>query len=78
MSSDVEMSAFGAAAISLRKPEKERVEAQTWPVDAKNACFVPGVKDLSIKGVVQNRQGCKVTVKCGNGEVGPIVSIQLV
>lgn len=62
MSSDVEMAAFGAAAIYLRKPEKERIEAQTRPFDAKNACFVPDVKDLYVKGVVQNRQGCKVTV----------------
>ncbi|CAB1342054.1 unnamed protein product [Coregonus sp. 'balchen'] len=67
--SDAEMAAFGAAAIYLRKPEKERIEAQTRPFDAKNACFVPDVKDLYIKGVVQNREGGKVTVKCGNGEM---------
>ncbi|CAB1342079.1 unnamed protein product [Coregonus sp. 'balchen'] len=51
------------------QPEKESIEAQTRPFDAKNACFVPDVKDLYIKGVVQNREGGKVTVKCGNGEV---------
>uniref|UniRef100_A0A3B4ZLK1 Myosin heavy chain, fast skeletal muscle-like n=1 Tax=Stegastes partitus TaxID=144197 RepID=A0A3B4ZLK1_9TELE len=63
MSSDAEMAQYGPAAVFLRKPEKERVEAQNRPFDARTACFVPDAKELYIKGVVQQREGGQVTVK---------------
>ncbi|XP_047426829.1 myosin heavy chain, fast skeletal muscle-like [Mugil cephalus] len=69
MSSDAEMAQYGPAAIFLRKPEKERVEAQNRPFDARTACFVPDVKVLYIKGVIQSREGDKVTVKTEANEV---------
>lgn len=69
MSSDAEMAVFGPAAIYLRKPEKERIEAQNRPFDAKSACFVPDTKELYIKSVVQSREDGKVTVQTEAGEV---------
>ncbi|CAI5676373.1 unnamed protein product [Oreochromis niloticus] len=63
MSTDAEMAQYGPAAIYLRKPEKERIEAQNRPFDARTACFVPEPKELYIKGVVQSREGGQVTVK---------------
>ena len=69
MSSDAEMAQYGPASIFLRKPEKERVEAQNRPFDARTACFVPDVKELYIKGVIQNREGGQVTVKTEADEV---------
>ncbi|XP_067403969.1 LOW QUALITY PROTEIN: myosin-13-like [Emydura macquarii macquarii] len=62
MSSDVEMSIFGAAAPYLRKPEKERIEAQNRPFDAKAACFVVDDKEMYVKGTIQSRESDKVTV----------------
>ncbi|XP_062294436.1 myosin heavy chain, fast skeletal muscle-like [Scomber scombrus] len=69
MSSDAEMAQYGPAAIFLRKPEKERVEAQNRPFDARTACFVPDAKELYIKGVIQQRDGGQVTVKTEAGEI---------
>uniref|UniRef100_A0A3Q1ARQ7 Myosin, heavy chain b n=1 Tax=Amphiprion ocellaris TaxID=80972 RepID=A0A3Q1ARQ7_AMPOC len=63
MSSDAEMAQYGPAAIFLRKPEKERVEAQNRPFDARTACFVPDAKELYIKGVIQQKEGGQATVK---------------
>uniref|UniRef100_A0A672PGR4 Uncharacterized protein n=1 Tax=Sinocyclocheilus grahami TaxID=75366 RepID=A0A672PGR4_SINGR len=68
MSSDAEMAQYGPAAIYLRKPEKERIEAQNRPFDAKTACFVPDAKELYIKGIIQNREGGKATVQTEAGE----------
>ncbi|XP_077412609.1 myosin-4-like isoform X3 [Vanacampus margaritifer] len=68
MSSDVEMAQYGPASIYLRKPEKERIEAQNRPFDAKTACFVPDTKDLYIRGVVQKKEGGKATVKTDANE----------
>ncbi|XP_062387004.1 myosin heavy chain, fast skeletal muscle-like [Sardina pilchardus] len=68
MSSDAEMSVFGSAAVYLRKPEKERIEAQNRPFDARAACFVPDAKDLFVKGVIQSKEGGKATVKTEAGE----------
>ncbi|KAM4598461.1 myosin heavy chain, fast skeletal muscle-like [Polymixia lowei] len=68
MSSDAEMAQYGPAAIYLRKPEKERIEAQNRPFDAKSACFVPDAKDLYIKGVIQKKEGGQATVKTEAGE----------
>ena len=63
MSSDAEMAAYGPAAVYLRKPEKERIEAQNRPFDAKAACFVPDAKDLYVRGTIQSKDGGVATVK---------------
>eukprot|EP00066_Takifugu_rubripes_P013361 XP_011602627.1 PREDICTED: myosin heavy chain, fast skeletal muscle [Takifugu rubripes] len=63
MSSDAEMAQYGPAAVYLRKPEKERLEAQNRPFDARTACFVPDAKELYVKGIVQSREGGQVIVK---------------
>ncbi|OCT66360.1 myosin-4 [Xenopus laevis] len=62
MASDAEMSVFGLAAPFLRKPEKERLEAQNKPFDAKNSCFVHDDKELYVKGTIASRDSSKVTV----------------
>ncbi|XP_067319910.1 myosin-1B [Anolis sagrei] len=67
MSSDAEMAVFGPAAPYLRKSEKERIEAQNKPFDAKNAVFVVEPKESYVKGTVQSREGGKVTVKTEKG-----------
>lgn len=69
MSSDAEMAQYGPAAVFLRKPEKERIEAQNRLFDARTACFVPDGKELYIRGVIQNRDGGRVTVKTNAEEV---------
>uniref|UniRef100_A0A663NC02 Myosin-13 n=1 Tax=Athene cunicularia TaxID=194338 RepID=A0A663NC02_ATHCN len=63
MSTDAEMAVFGEAAPYLRKSEKERIEAQNRPFDAKAACFVVDEKEMYVKGTIQSREGGKVTVK---------------
>ncbi|CAI5766159.1 myosin-1B-like isoform X4 [Podarcis lilfordi] len=68
MSSDAEMAIFGPAAPYLRKPEKERIEAQNKPFDAKNSVFVTDPKISYVKASVTAREGGKVTVKTENGE----------
>lgn len=70
MSSDAEMAQYGPAAVYLRKPEKERLEAQNRPFDARAACFVPDAKELYVKGVVQSREGDLFNVKTQTDEVG--------
>ncbi|KTF79589.1 hypothetical protein cypCar_00035200 [Cyprinus carpio] len=50
MSTDAEMAIYGKAAIYLRKPEKERIEAQNKPFDAKAACYVVDDKELGESG----------------------------
>ncbi|KAG5272517.1 hypothetical protein AALO_G00166410 [Alosa alosa] len=60
---DGEMAQFGAAAIYLRKPEKERLEAQTKPFDAKTACYVVDKEDLYVKGTIKNKEGGKCVVE---------------
>lgn len=72
MASDAEMAAFGEAAPFLRKTEKERIEAQNKPFDAKNSVFVVDPKISYEKGSVQSREGGKVTVKTEKGEVSKI------
>lgn len=69
MSSDAEMAQYGPAAVYLRKPEKERLEAQNRPFDARTACFVPDAKELYVKGIVQGREGGQVIVKTQADEV---------
>lgn len=57
------MAVYGKAAIYLRKPEKERIEAQNKPFDAKTACYVADTKELYLKGTILKKEGGKVTVK---------------
>ncbi|XP_067403819.1 myosin heavy chain, skeletal muscle, adult-like [Emydura macquarii macquarii] len=68
MSSDAEMAVFGVAAPFLRKSEKERIEAQNKPFDAKTSVFVVHPKESFVKSTVQSREGGKVTVKTEKGE----------
>nr|XP_015211512.1 PREDICTED: myosin-3 [Lepisosteus oculatus] len=68
MSSDAEMAVFGAAAPFLRKPERERIEAQNKPFDAKTAVFVTEPKEVYVKGVLQSKEGGKATVKTEAGK----------
>ena len=60
---DGDMECFGSAAIYLRKPEKERIEAQTKPFDAKTAFFVVDKEEDYLKGVLEKKEGGKATVK---------------
>ncbi|KAM8945710.1 myosin-1-like [Pelodytes ibericus] len=69
MSGDREMMAFGEAAQFLRKSEKERIEAQNQPFDAKTCVYVVDNKDLYVKGVIQSKEGKNVTVKTESGNV---------
>ncbi|XP_033618678.1 myosin-1 isoform X1 [Fukomys damarensis] len=67
MSSDSEMAVFGEAAPFLRKSEKERIEAQNRPFDAKTSVFVAEPKESFVKGTIQSRESGKVTVKTEAG-----------
>lgn len=69
MSTDAEMAIFGEAAPYLRKSEKERIEAQNRPFDAKAACFVVDDKQMFVKGTIQTREGSNVTVKTSDNTV---------
>ncbi|NXG38832.1 MYH1B protein, partial [Dromaius novaehollandiae] len=68
MSTDAEMAIFGEAAPYLRKSEKERIEAQNKPFDAKTSVFVVHAKESYVKSKVQSKEGGKVTVKTEGGE----------
>ncbi|NXT43983.1 MYH1B protein, partial [Pelecanoides urinatrix] len=68
MSSDSEMAIFGEAAPYLRKSEKERIEAQNKPFDAKSSVFVVHAKESFVKGTIQSKESGKVTVKTEGGE----------
>ncbi|XP_068932884.1 myosin-8 [Petaurus breviceps papuanus] len=67
MSVDSEMAIFGEAAPYLRKSEKERIEAQNKPFDAKTSVFVAEPKESYVKSIIQSREGGKVTVKTEDG-----------
>ncbi|NXW85811.1 MYSS protein, partial [Alopecoenas beccarii] len=67
-SPDAEMAAFGEAAPYLRKSEKERIEAQNKPFDAKSSVFVVHPKESFVKGTIQSKESGKVTVKTEGGE----------
>ncbi|XP_003778788.3 myosin-2 [Pongo abelii] len=67
MSSDSELAVFGEAAPFLRKSERERIEAQNRPFDAKTSVFVVEPKESFVKGTIQSREGGKVTVKTEGG-----------
>uniref|UniRef100_A0AAX7VDV5 Myosin, heavy chain b n=1 Tax=Astatotilapia calliptera TaxID=8154 RepID=A0AAX7VDV5_ASTCA len=66
---DAEMECFGAAAMYLRKPERERIEAQNAPFDAKTAYFVTEPKEMYLKGKLTKREGGKATVDTLCGKV---------
>uniref|UniRef100_A0A8C6YMD3 Uncharacterized protein n=1 Tax=Naja naja TaxID=35670 RepID=A0A8C6YMD3_NAJNA len=68
MSSDAEMAVFGEAASYLRKSEKERIESQNKPFDAKTSVYVVNPKESYVKGVVQSKEAGKVIVKTEKGE----------
>ncbi|KAJ7408469.1 myosin heavy chain, skeletal muscle, adult-like protein [Pitangus sulphuratus] len=67
-SADAELAIFGEAAPYLRKSEKERIEAQNKPFDAKTSVFVAHPKESFVKGTIQSRESGKVTVKTEGGE----------
>lgn len=73
MSSDAEMEQYGPAAIYLRKPEKERIEAQNTPFDAKSAFFVTDPEEMYVKGKLIKREGGKATVETVTGKVSMIM-----
>lgn len=72
MSSDTEMEVFGIAAPFLRKSEKERIEAQNQPFDAKTYCFVVDSKEEYAKGKIKSTQDGKVTVETEDNRVSPV------
>ncbi|KAM6240473.1 myosin heavy chain, skeletal muscle, adult-like [Spheniscus humboldti] len=67
-SPDAEMAAFGEAAPYLRKSERERIEAQNKPFDAKTSVFVAHPKESFVKGTIQSKESGKVTVQSEAGE----------
>lgn len=69
MSGNAELECFGPAAIFLRKPERERIEAQNTPFDAKTAYFVTEPQEMYLKGVLISKEGGKATVKTLCGKV---------
>ncbi|NXL54732.1 MYH1B protein, partial [Podilymbus podiceps] len=75
MSSDAEMAIFGEAAPYLRKSEKERIEAQNKPFDAKTSVFVVHAKESYVKSTIQSKESGKVTVKTEGGEDDQIFSM---
>ncbi|XP_061584262.1 myosin heavy chain, fast skeletal muscle-like [Cololabis saira] len=68
MSSEPEMEGFGPAAIYLRKPERERIEAQNTPFDAKTAYFVTEPAEMYLKGKLMKKEGGKATVEVKGGK----------
>ncbi|XP_041944180.1 myosin heavy chain, fast skeletal muscle-like [Alosa sapidissima] len=65
---DSDMECFGPAALYLRKTEKERIEAQNAPFDAKTAFFVVDKEEDYLKGTLEKREGGKVTIKTYSGK----------
>uniref|UniRef100_A0A3B3B3E4 Myosin heavy chain, fast skeletal muscle-like n=1 Tax=Oryzias melastigma TaxID=30732 RepID=A0A3B3B3E4_ORYME len=68
MSTDAEMEQYGPAAIYLRKPERERIEAQTTPFDAKTAFFVVDADEMYVKCKLVKKEGGKATVETDGGK----------
>uniref|UniRef100_A0A8C2Z885 Myosin heavy chain, fast skeletal muscle-like n=1 Tax=Cyclopterus lumpus TaxID=8103 RepID=A0A8C2Z885_CYCLU len=68
MSTDAEMQCFGPAALYLRKSERERIEAQNCPFDAKTAYFVTEPAEMYLKGKLTKRDGGKATVETLGGK----------
>ncbi|XP_038633465.1 myosin-4-like isoform X2 [Scyliorhinus canicula] len=63
-----DMKTFGAAAPYLRKSEKEQIEAQNRPFDAKTACYVTDSKSVFAKGKIKSQDSSKVEVERGDGK----------
>uniref|UniRef100_A0A3P9K0W8 Myosin heavy chain, fast skeletal muscle n=1 Tax=Oryzias latipes TaxID=8090 RepID=A0A3P9K0W8_ORYLA len=68
MSTDAEMEQYGPAAIYLRKPERERIEAQAAPFDAKTAFFVVDADEMYVKCKLIKKEGGKATVETEGGK----------
>lgn len=66
---DAEMECFGPAAVYLRKPEKERIEAQNKAFDAKTAVFVTDAAEMYLKGTLKSKEGGKANVDTEGGKV---------
>ncbi|NXX64708.1 MYSS protein, partial [Spizella passerina] len=66
---DADMAAFGEAAPYLRKSEKERIEAQNKPFDAKTCVFVVHPKESYVKGKIESKEAGKVTVKSEEDQI---------
>lgn len=66
---DGEMECFGPAAIYLRKPEKERIESQNKPFDAKTAVYVAEPTKMYVKGTLKSKEGGKVIIETLDGKV---------
>ncbi|NWT14217.1 MYSS protein, partial [Vireo altiloquus] len=66
---DADMAAFGEAAPYLRKSEKERIEAQNKPFDAKTSVFVVHAKESYVKGKIESKDAGKVTVKTEEDQI---------
>ncbi|KAF1450839.1 MYH3 protein, partial [Pygoscelis papua] len=69
MSRDAGMEVFGEAAPYLRKSEKERIEAQNQPFDAKTYCFVADPEVEYTKGKIKAAQDGKITVETEDGRM---------
>ncbi|XP_051932798.1 myosin heavy chain, fast skeletal muscle-like isoform X2 [Hippocampus zosterae] len=67
-SKDPEMECYGPAAVFLRKPERERIEAQNTPFDAKSAYFVAEPTEMYVKGKLVKKEGGKATVEIKGGK----------
>ncbi|NXS19292.1 MYH3 protein, partial [Mystacornis crossleyi] len=67
VSRDTGMEIFGEAAPYLRKSEKERIEAQNQPFDAKTYCFVADPELEYTKGKIKAAQDGKITVETEDG-----------
>ncbi|XP_028302725.1 myosin heavy chain, fast skeletal muscle-like [Gouania willdenowi] len=65
---DPEMECFGPAALYLRKTEKERIEAQNTPFDAKTAYFVSEPTEMYMKGKLVKKEGGKAIVEVQGGK----------
>uniref|UniRef100_A0A3Q1AK85 Myosin motor domain-containing protein n=1 Tax=Amphiprion ocellaris TaxID=80972 RepID=A0A3Q1AK85_AMPOC len=65
---DQDMECFGPAAIYLRKPERERIEAQNTPFDAKTAYYVTEPTEMYVKGKLVKKEGGKATVEIQGGK----------
>ncbi|XP_077414936.1 myosin heavy chain, fast skeletal muscle [Vanacampus margaritifer] len=72
---DKDMDSYGPASIYLRKPEKERIEAQNTPFDAKTAFFVTVPDEMYLKGKLIKKEGGKATVEV-LGVAGKTVTVK--
>ncbi|MEQ2195440.1 hypothetical protein XENOCAPTIV_012948 [Xenoophorus captivus] len=52
----------------LRKPERERIEAQNTPFDAKTAYYVSEPAEMYLKGKLVKKEGGKATVEVQGGK----------